>query len=326
MGQGAVLVFFMITGYLFWSKAIRSNGKVNPIMLWMGRLRRLGPLYMLSALLVLLGSLSALIASSWHDREQYLMRLSSLGLFNWMPLRGFEQTVFNGGVQWSLWFEWRFYLALPLIAWFAVKGRVFILCAIVMACVLATKSSFGTLGAGYWTAFLPGLLAAWLFQKERMRNVLATPVAAIGALIWCVLILGLTKCATIRWNFLSLVPGFFAVAAGNTCFGLLTLPATRLLGTMSYSVYLLHCIILMCSLKMLRSVVDFNQLQLCYYTLILTGIGGLVVIVCSLTYRWLEHPAMQWRTPIERRLSSRKAPARGPEVVSEGQDVPLLKS
>lgn len=324
-GQGAVLVFFMITGYLFWSKAIRAKGRVNPVTLWIGRLRRLGPLYLFSALLVLFGSLSALLAASWPDRGQYLLRLSSLGLFNWIPLRGFDQTTFNGGVQWSLWFEWRFYLGLPLIAWFAGGRRVFILCAFVMACVLATKSSFGTLGAGYWTAFLPGMLAAYLFQKEGMRNVLTTPVAAISALIWCILVLGLTKCSGIRWNFVSLIPGFFAIAAGNTFFGLLSHPATRLLGTISYSVYLLHCIILMFALKALRFVIDFNQLQLHYYTLILIGIGGLIVMFCSLTYRWLEHPALMWRTPIERRLSSRASPRHRSGGTIKSQDASTPK-
>ena len=44
-GQGAVLVFFMITGYLFWSKAIQAKVRVNPVTLWIGRLRRLDSEY-----------------------------------------------------------------------------------------------------------------------------------------------------------------------------------------------------------------------------------------------------------------------------------------
>jgi peptidoglycan/LPS O-acetylase OafA/YrhL len=145
-------------------------------------------------------------------------------------------------------------------------------------------------------------------------------VAAITALIWFILVLGLTKCGGIRWNFVSLVPGFFAIAAGNTYFGVLSHPATRLLGTISYSVYLLHCIMLMFALKALRFVIDFNQLQLHYYTLVLIGIGGLVVIFCSLTYRWLEHPALKWRTPIEQRLSSRASPAHRSGGIPKGQN------
>ena len=44
-GQGAVFLFFMITGYLFWGKAIQGMGKVNPVTMWIGRLRQRGPEY-----------------------------------------------------------------------------------------------------------------------------------------------------------------------------------------------------------------------------------------------------------------------------------------
>jgi peptidoglycan/LPS O-acetylase OafA/YrhL len=306
-GQGAVLVFFMITGYLFWGKAIQGKGRVNAAILWIGRLRRLAPLYIFSALLVLAGSLPALLSSSWYDRAQYFVGLFSLGLIKWKELIGLDSVTLNGSVQWSLWYEWRFYLMLPLLAWFAVRQRVFVLCALVIAWVLCTKSSFGSLGAGYWTAFLPGLLAAQLTQKESVRKVLATPLAATCVLIWCVMVLVLTKCGGIRWSLVSLIPGFFAVASGNTLFGLLSHPATRLLGTMSYSVYLLHCIVLMCALKSLRFLVDFNQLPLQYYSLILIGIGASIVLFCALTFRWIEHPAMKWRTAIERKLRPARA-------------------
>jgi peptidoglycan/LPS O-acetylase OafA/YrhL len=169
------------------------------------------------------------------------------------------------------------------------------------------------------------MLAAYLFQKEGMRNLLTTPAAAISALIWCILVISLTGCGSIRWGFVSLVPGFVAVAAGNTFFGLLSHPATRLLGTISYSVYLLHCIILMCALKALRGAIDFSQLQLHYYTLVLMGIGGFVVVCCSLTYRWIEHPALKWRTPIERRLSSRASQAHRSRI-PKGQNAAMPAS
>ncbi len=320
-GQGAVLVFFMITGYLFWGKAMQATGRVSSITLWMGRLRRLGPLYIFSALLVLLVSLPTVLASSWHDGAQYVIHLSSLGLLKWTNLNELDSTTLNGGVQWSLWFEWRFYLVLPLLAWFAVERRVFILCGLVIAWVLSTKSSFGTLGAGYWTAFLPGLLAAHLLQKESARKRLTTHFAAISVLVWCIVVLVLTKCGGIRWSLVALVPVFFAVAAGNTFFGILSHPATRLLGTISYSVYLLHCIILMGVLKALKFAFDFNQLPLHYYSVLLIGIGAFVIVACSVSYRWIEHPALKWRIPIVGKLGSPASIRPRPVSVPQSQTV-----
>jgi peptidoglycan/LPS O-acetylase OafA/YrhL len=320
-GQGAVLVFFMITGYLFWGKAMQAMGRVSPVTLWMGRLRRLGPLYIFSALLVLFASFPKVLTSSWHDGSQYVIHLSSLGLLKWTNLNELDSTAINGGVQWSLWYEWRFYLALPLLAWFAVERRVFILCGLVIAWVFCTKSAFGTLGAGYWTAFLPGMLAAYLFQKESVRKRFTTHFTAIGALACCIVVLVLTKCGGIRWSLVALVPVFFAVAAGNTFFGILSHPATRLLGTISYSLYLLHCIILMGVLKALKFVVDFNQLPLHYYSIILMGIGALIIVACMVSYRWIEYPALKWRMPIGGRLGSPGSIRSRPVSVPQGQTV-----
>src|ERR1700689_3296052 len=44
-GLLSVLLFFMITGFLFWNKAIALKGRISPISLYCNRARRILPLY-----------------------------------------------------------------------------------------------------------------------------------------------------------------------------------------------------------------------------------------------------------------------------------------
>src|SRR5437588_408274 len=53
LGQVGVAVFFMITGYLFWSRMIAANGRPEWLSLYTGRVFRIGPLYLFAAVLVL---------------------------------------------------------------------------------------------------------------------------------------------------------------------------------------------------------------------------------------------------------------------------------
>ena len=66
-GTAPVYLFFMITAFLFWGKAIRSRGRVNPYRLLVSRLRRLAPLYLctIPILLFFVG-----VASDWRIRTK----------------------------------------------------------------------------------------------------------------------------------------------------------------------------------------------------------------------------------------------------------------
>lgn len=288
LGQGAVMMFFMITAYLFWAKAIVGKGKISPLGLMRGRLRRLAPLYLLSAALALIYLLPALSQLSWVNCVRYLVCLFSLGLLKWPAVP--DLTLFNCGVQWTLWFEWRFYLLLPFLAWFAVGRRVFVLCCLIYASIMFNKYAFGTLGSGYWTAFIPGLLAAQFLRNNHYRSLMQKSFIAGAAVVWLIILLGWTQCSDVRWIPLALTPLFFTISAGNTFGGILTHPSTRILGTISFSLYLIHGIILTTTLKLLASIMGEQLTQPIYYAISVTGLSVMVILICSLTYRFIEHP------------------------------------
>jgi len=52
-GAIGVSLFFMITGFLFWGRVLRSNGRLDAAALYRSRLRRILPMYLVSVLMVL---------------------------------------------------------------------------------------------------------------------------------------------------------------------------------------------------------------------------------------------------------------------------------
>lgn len=288
LGTGAVMVFFMITGFLFWGKALEGGGKIAPFPFWLKRLKRLAPLYLLSAGLVFL-----VVAKEWLEapgptRLEFAARLLGLGCLTWSRLPGFLLITANAGVQWSLWYEWRFYLALPLLAWFAPGKRLFLLCGLCLVGLLwPGLSANDTI---FWLAFLPGVAAVYFAGRPGLREALRSDMSALVAVIWCAGVLILSHASGYGWSLLAVIPLFWTAAAGNTYRGVLVHPVTRMLGTISYSVYLLHGIVLMVVLRTVGKVINLAELPLPAYGCLVAATAVLVVVLCSITYRYIEHP------------------------------------
>ena len=120
LGPFGVSVFFMITGYLFWARMIATVGRPDWLALYIGRIFRIGPLFLALCLAVLLLSLAR---ANFHVLVPAGEMLQS-GL-SWLTLGLLKPGVFNGdhtigdapsGVTWTLHYEWLFYLSLPVLA------------------------------------------------------------------------------------------------------------------------------------------------------------------------------------------------------------------
>jgi peptidoglycan/LPS O-acetylase OafA/YrhL len=82
---------------------------------------------------------------------------------------------------------------------------------------------------------------------------------------------------------------------GNSLFGLLNTRAARFLGTISYSVYLMHGIVLFAVLNISNSVIPVGSLTpVLYWSLILLA-AIITVLVSAITYKYVEHPFFQKR-------------------------------
>jgi peptidoglycan/LPS O-acetylase OafA/YrhL len=288
-----VILFFMLTGYLFWSKARAQNGRINAIKLWRGRLYRIAPLYLFSLFIVLCVAVLQtgdhwLTWANWKP----LLRLLALGALSWHNVGTVNLGEYNAGVVWTLWYEWAFYLALPFIAWLAVKRRIFIVAGLAYLLTFAGLWFGFNLQPGLF--FILGMVCPALLENPRLRSLLARSILAGGAIFTTVLLCWLSrhyllaKVPTVAVAG-SLFPLFIVAAAGNNFFGLLTHPAIRCLGAMSFSLYLLHGIVFRWVFHILRAagLADLSRLW-CWLILVFTAI--IITLLCSTTYRWIEFP------------------------------------
>ena len=219
---GGVILFFMLTGYLFWSKARAANGKMSAWKLWRGRLYRIAPLYLFSLLLVLF---VAAIQTGGHwliwENWKSLARLFALGALKWHNVGSVNLGDYNAGVVWTLWYEWAFYLALPFIAWLATGRRIFGV-ALFFYAAASLCLWFGlNLQPGLF--FILGMVCPVLLEDEPLRSRFRRPVAAVLALglavSLCLLGRGylFTKVPSVSLAGV-LFPVFLVAAAGNSFF------------------------------------------------------------------------------------------------------------
>jgi peptidoglycan/LPS O-acetylase OafA/YrhL len=292
-GPVGVILFFMLTGYLFWGKARAAGGWMNPWRLWRGRIYRIAPLYLFSVALVLLVATFDL-GTSWLSvaNWQFLLRLLGLGALHWHAIGRMYPGEYITNVVWTLWYEWRFYLLLPFIAWLAVDRRIFGIRVPIIA----------MLAAGFWldlsapaaVYFIFGMLSSELLQYRAVRERMKRPGGAAAAILT-----GMGLCWLFRDHFpatgpsdflaIACFPVFLVVASGNTFWGFLAHPAIRCLGAVSFSLYLLHGIIFSFVVIVLRGV-NLDHLSPFQFWLVFIPATVAITCLCISTYRWIEFP------------------------------------
>jgi peptidoglycan/LPS O-acetylase OafA/YrhL len=83
---------------------------------------------------------------------------------------------------------------------------------------------------------------------------------------------------------------FAIIACGNSLFGILTHNTSRLLGQISYSIYLLHGMLLFLTFRFVIGFPAASNFSPVLHWSIIASCGILLVIVSSFTYRYVELP------------------------------------
>jgi peptidoglycan/LPS O-acetylase OafA/YrhL len=298
LGGDCVLYFFMITGLLFWSKCLKGGGHIDAKSLVVSRIKRIMPAYLASA-----GLLFAAVAIRSQFRVRVPLSVLCAAIGRWLcggllgspDINGVSPVTINGAVTWTLQYEWVFYLLLPVIAIFATHRRFPGLLLIAFALAFATRHLGLGISIGLVARFLVGMSVAHLLV---LRPALR---AASGPLASAVVLACLVTAAALRvprpLAALLMCVAFTGIVYGNDVFGLLRTRAAVCLGHVSYSLYLMHCIVLYAAIQGLSATVPLASLSPSQFWIFCLPIAVAVVLVAGLSYRLFEHPFLAARAP-----------------------------
>jgi len=298
LGPAALSMFFMITGYLFWSRVLQKRAALNWSELYFGRLFRIGPLYLFAVGLALLLDhlhkmlFAARIAGTTTSVTKQAADLLFLGLSVYP-----DNNRMLAGVTWSIHYEWLFYLSLPVLGTLCLLPRLEIpfLVSTLAAC-LSIRAFHHGVPAGTRTfpilasLFVVGMICATL-QDRGFRVTLPD---------WATSLLSITLLAS-AFAFhdlytggpvLLIGSGFYLLCSGCSLFGLLTSRGATRLGDVSYSIYMLQGLAFALCLRpvplrdiFLRS--PLNYWLLTFLTLIV------LLLFATLTYCLIERPGVK---------------------------------
>jgi peptidoglycan/LPS O-acetylase OafA/YrhL len=295
IGEAGVALFFAVTGFLFWGKLLSEHGTPDWRRLYIGRFFRIAPVYLAVVAVMLLMVWSR---TYFELREPFPRVLSDM--VRWLGLGVLGQPDVNGypdtgrllaGVTWTLRYEWLFYFSLPLLALFARAGWHLWFAVLGLAACCALYALSREPAAIYSGLFFCGMIPASLTRSgwripDRSNLALA---AALG----CLLLLFTHYSSTRGIAQLLLLGILFCVfSIGSTFLRFLRAKPVRRLGEISYSIYLIHGLVLTAvfSVGTIRGYAMESHVS---YWLVVTLCGLLVVLVSTLSYLLVERPGIR---------------------------------
>jgi peptidoglycan/LPS O-acetylase OafA/YrhL len=311
-GESSVLLFFMITGFLFFSKLIDGRTKsIDWGKLFVSRFLRLVPLYLFVIFLLFL---VVAYLSKWEIKEPIPKLLNeaiqwlSFTILGGANLNGVANTfIITAGVTWSLPYEWIFYLSLPLLALTVRVIPPLPYIALSIAAIAGLTIWHPHFHSLILVPFLGGITASLLVRSDLFRQFAIRRISSFISLGCIALAVTFYPSAFEAVPLLLLSVAFVLIACGNDMYGVLVSPISRTLGEMAYSIYLLHGITLFVVFNFILGVGDSRALSPITHWLVVAGITPVLVFVCFLTFRYIESPAMRSTTTFTAWLRSRAA-------------------
>lgn len=287
-GKFAVMIFFMISGYLFVSTCEKNT---DWIRLYINRLFRIVPMATVSSILCIVVAALLQIHSGKFFFSDNILYWFDGGIMNIRPdLFGYKKSfLLSGGVTWSLVWEWALYFSLPFIYFLNYKrNTIVLLLSIIFFCYyVLSKYEYRT--AQYVATFAIGGLCKKLTttnDKDRGHEK-AFAWLSLPLFIAC-FIFGykenpVTLSITVIYGLF-----FYSVCCGGKLGGVLEWKGFVRLGDASFSIYLLHSTLWFIMNKVAVHF-DVAANTMVYYS-ISTISWLLVCVISTMAYHFIEVP------------------------------------
>ena len=320
LGPAGVSMFFMITGYLFWSQMLKTRGRPNFLKLYVGRLFRIVPLYLVLAVIVLV---SVDFATHWRLNESpfsvsnEVARWLAGGVLDVPDVNAYHASLISASVTWSLSYEWMFYASLIVTAFFARNPLAGFLLPLVglITVILLFYCGYRLFEAKIALLFSVGMIAAAVREPLASAALNGIPQWALSAVA-----IGAAALAVMGFDGmygvapeLLLGVGFLLIVSGATLFGLLLTRPARRLGDISYGIYLLQGPVLLLAFSFPALRVASAASPAVHWSLAAIAAAALTAFA-TLTHSLVERPGIQAGRWASARINSA---LRGRVAVSE---------
>lgn len=290
LGQTAVALFFMITGFLFFGKLIEQKSKFDYVNLYLNRIFRLYPIYIIVIIVVIIGSFASMGLAFNRSLLKSIYDIANWIVFKAHPIDGYaHSSLIVAGVTWTLPYEISFYLALPIIGfildWKTNRSALIVSIFSLIACVILYRFNLHALR--YALLFLGGMLGTLASRNTKIQKVAKTWYMSVIAIILLALEMILFHDPYKLFPTIMLTMVFCIIASGNSVFSLLNAKPIRWMGEISYSTYITHGILLWIVMERLPK--TYSPLQ---YVIMNILVAIVLVLLNSATYLYVEVPGI----------------------------------
>lgn len=288
-GSLGVQIFFCITGALFTSKLLFA-AEVDWTSFFKRRFLRIVPGYVFAATLaiIIVLLLTQFNVLSFYEIFRALPNIYSFGFFELPNINGFH-FVRLIGVIWSLAYEWRYYVMLPLLF---VMIRNLPMLPVVATIVVFAACDAMLSASSFWVYFVSGAIAAPLLDTSPGKytkwfgTFLIIASAVTYALVWY----RFPNYGPHRWFLMTIL--FFSVAMSRPY--LLTLRPFVAMGSASYSFYLLHVMVVFVVFYLFNKLImDVTLLSFRSFVILACFSLAVAALVSALSYLKIERPFMR---------------------------------
>lgn len=298
LGPASVSFFFMITAFLFTNKLLnykRNNVKTDWRKLYISRLYRLVPMYLITMLLVF--SIVFIISRGQLKVDIYTL---SKSVFDWLTftlfgnptINNFEYTTrITAGVVWSLPYEWMFYFCLPLISLLMLNNKpsnILIFCSILFMMLFYKYQGFNI---HHLLSFVGGVITPFLIKNFSNKTNYNSPIFTLLILLCLILIFQYNRPEDGFCKILLIII-FNLIALGNNVFGILKSSILKFLGEVCYSTYLLHGVLLFVLIYLLIGIENSQQLSPEKYSWVIFALTPIVILASFIGFKYVEKPFM----------------------------------
>lgn len=334
-GVVSVCLFFMLTGFLFWNKLLKAEGRPGWKHLYIGRVFRLGPMYVV-AVLTMICVVAYRTGFQWQVPPLQAIASAlawlALGIVPPPPtINGYADTgTILAGVTWTLFFEWVFYFSLPVLAVFVRRRKHLLFTGAVVALCLLTIV-LATWDGGFQPGvkprpilflavlaelilmlfsgmFVASLLHVGVGARLKLESPLWAAVALAALLLVFASLLSTRSIGMLQLAVLCPLTGvfFFILCSGNRLFGVLALPASRRLSSLSYSIYLSQGLA-MVAVFAIPGVKQYALSGTVPFWIVNIACALVLIVSSFVTYRWVEEPGIRMGQRLSRKRKTEPA-------------------